>query len=199
MTKLACSTLVGCIIGMFIMMNPALAQKVELYADFTLSDGEDKEIKLSDYKDKKAVALIFTSSHCAWATKYEERLKELYEAYAEKEIAIIAINSNDASMSELDGSTTMRKVTVFPFPYLKDEDQKVARQFEAKRNPEVVLLTPEEKGFKLAYRGKIDDNPLDATLVRNNYLSDAIDSVLLGKKPAVASSPPSGCNIKWIE
>lgn len=195
MTKLVYTTFFAFILSSVLLSVPALAQKVDSISEFSLTDGE-KEVKLTDFKDQKLIAVVFTSSHCSWAKKYEERLKELHTSFGEKGLAIIAINSNDAAMNELDDPSVMRTVTAFPFPYLKDEGQTVAKMFQATKNPEVFLLQPQETGFKVVYSGKIDDNPLDAKLVKQNFLSDAIESILAGEKPTVKTSPASGCLIK---
>ena len=198
MTKLVYTTFLAFLLSTVLLSVPALAQKVDSVTEFALTDGE-KVVKLSDFNDQKLVAVVFTSSHCSWAKKYEERLKELHSNYADKGLAIIAVNSNNAAMNEMDDPSVMRTVTVFPFPYLKDEDQSVAKMFQAKKNPEVFLLKPVGSGFKVVYSGKIDDNPLDAKLVKQNFLNDAIDSLLQGSSPAVKHSPASGCLIKSMD
>ncbi|MEM6801813.1 MAG: redoxin domain-containing protein [Bacteroidota bacterium] len=198
MTKLMYTTFFAVLFSSVLLSVPALAQKVDSVNDFALTDGE-KVVKLSDFKDQKLVAVVFTSSHCSWAKKYEDRLIELHSKYAEKEVAFIAVNSNNAAMNELDDPSVMRTVTVFPFPYLKDADQSVAKLFQAKKNPEVFLLKPAGASFKVVYSGKIDDNPLDAKLVKQNFLQDAIEISLEGGNPAVKHSPASGCLIKSID
>lgn len=197
MTKFAVHAMLSVGLGLLLALPTAMAQKSLEITDFSLPDGEENEIKLSAYKEQQAVVVVFMSSHCSWATKYADRLGELFEQYKDQKVTILAINSNDASLNELDAGKVMRTVTVFPFPYLKDEQQEVAKQFKATKNPEAYVLIPKGGKFSVVYQGKIDDNPLDAKMVRHNYLTDAIDAVLAGKKPEVASSPASGCNIKW--
>jgi len=197
MTKLVYTTFLAFIFSSVLLSVPALAQKVDSITEFSLTDGE-KEVKLSDYNNQKLIAVVFTSSHCSWAKKYEERLKELHNKFGEKGLVIIAINSNNAAMNELDDPSVMRTVSAFPFPYLKDEGQVVAKMFKATKNPEVFLLQPKGKEFEVVYSGKIDDNPLDAKLVKQNFLADAIESLLAGNKPEVKTSPASGCLIKEV-
>lgn len=195
MTKLVYTTFLAFMISTVLLSVPALAQKVDVISEFSLKDGET-EVKLSDFKDQKLIAVVFTSSHCSWAKKYEERLKELHKNYSEKGLEILAINSNNAAMNEMDDPSVMRTVTVFPFPYLKDEGQKVASMFQATKNPEVFLLKYNGTAFDVLYSGKIDDNPLDASLVKQNFLIDAIESLMGGENPEVKNSPASGCLIK---
>jgi peroxiredoxin len=173
------------------------AEEAPVLADFTLSNEEGNPVSLSDFVTKKAVVVVFTSSHCSWATQYEERLTQLYEEYAPQGVAVLAINANDATMSQRDESAVMRQITSYPFPYLKDEEQAVAKAFGATKNPEAFLLLPKDKGFEIVYQGKIDDNPLDPDMVEHPYLKAALDQVLAGNMPETISTSPSGCNIKW--
>ncbi|MDX2283510.1 MAG: redoxin domain-containing protein [Bacteroidia bacterium] len=190
----------NCVLGAALLLGPVLAAQTQprLVADFSLRNERNEEVKLSALSGKKAVVVVFTSSNCVWATKYESRLESLYREFEPKQVAFLAINSNDSSLSALDASARMREVSPYPFPYLKDDTQRVAKLFGATRNPEAFVLIPRPgKGFEIAYQGKVDDNPLDAGMVRYNYLQEALQSVLAGKAPAVPETPASGCNIKW--
>ncbi len=129
---------------------------------------------------------------------YEERLSELQATYVTKGIAFMAINSNDPSMSDSDSEGEMARLSSYTFPYLKDEDQEVAKQFKATKTPEVIVATPVNGVFREVYRGKIDDNPLDASLAKNHYLEDVLKQILAGQKVSVESTEASGCNIKWL-
>ncbi len=173
-------------------------QENVLSGDFKLSDSNGQPVSLAKYRDQKAIVVVFTSSHCSWASKYEDRLKSIFQAYQGKGITFIAINSNDSSLSAFDAAARIRQDSPYPFPYLKDADQSVARLFKATKTPEVVVVTPSAGRFLIQYRGKIDDNPLDANSVRNNYLPNALDAILAGKKPTETETQASGCNITWL-
>lgn len=193
-------TLLGLLAGLilFTATLPVLhAQTPEVVTDFTLRNEKKEEIKLSGFATQKAVVVVFTSSNCSWATKYIDRLKAMSEKYAPLGITFLAINSNDTTMSELDAVSRVREGSPYGFPYLKDEDQAVAKLLKATKTPEVVVLQPVNKRFEVLYRGKVDDNPLDAGLVKHNFLQEALDAVLAGKKYEVPVTPPSGCNIRW--
>lgn len=198
MAKLAYSTFFGFLLGMLILQGPLLAQEKDTLSDFSLMANNKEEVSLKDFDSSKAVVIVFTSSHCKWATMYEERLSELNETYSEKGISFIAINSNDPSLSDSDSETQMARLSHYSFPYLKDEDQSVAKQFKAVKTPEVIVATPKDGGFHEAYRGKIDDNPLDASLAKNHYLEDALKQILADEAVTVTTTDASGCNIKWI-
>jgi hypothetical protein len=86
------------------------------------------------------------------------------------------------------------KVENFNFPYLRDEDQSVARDFDATHTPEIFLF---DKNRKLAFHGKIDDNWQEPDKVKNSYLRNAIDELLDGKEISVPETFTIGCTIKW--
>ncbi len=194
MTKLVYSTLVGIMLGTLVLSRPILAQDLEKVDNFRLEG-----IELKSMANKKAIVLVFTSSHCSWALQYVDRLIDLHKNYDSTKVSFIAINSNDTTLSVRDGAVRMREIAKYPFPYLKDKDQSVARLLKVTKTPEALVLIPADKGFKILYRGKIDDNPVDAEAVTDPYLKKAIDAALAGKKPEKASTMPNGCPIKQME
>ncbi|MDX2250188.1 MAG: redoxin domain-containing protein [Bacteroidia bacterium] len=199
MSKFMYITCLGFIIGLFAFYKPVFAQDSIKISNFTLENAQGQALSLDSLAGKKLTVVIFTSSHCSYAVQYKDRLISIYEKYRGKEVNFIAINSNDPSMSARDSASRMQAISGFPFPYLKDADQRVAKMFHATKTPEVVVLAPREKNYNIAYRGMIDDNPLDVTLVKEPYLSNAIDSLLINKKPLSSQTTLTGCNIKWIE
>ena len=198
MTKIAYSTMIGLFIGFSLFWRPAVAQDLDTVDNFVLVKGE-KEVALADFRDQKVVVVVFTSSHCSWATQYVDRLHDMHKAFVDSSVAFIAINSNDPTLSQRDAEARMAKFAPFPFPYLKDKDQEVAKMFKITKNPEVVVLTPLTKGFDVIYRGKIDDNPLDASMVKQSFLTEAIRMGLKGEAPEESSTTPNGCSIKWMD
>src|SRR5262249_18850696 len=105
---------------------------------FTLKDVGGREVALADFKDKKAVVVVFTGTECPVSNFYILGLKELHEKYAARGVQFLAVNSNSQ-----DGVDEIAKHTGrngLPFPVLKDGDQKVADLMRARRTPEVLLL-----------------------------------------------------------
>ncbi len=199
MLKLVYSALLGFLLAIGVMHTNVMAQdKDEKIHNFTLKDANFQEVSLKQFADQKAVVVIFTSSHCSWATKYEQRLAKLHKQFEGQKVAFLAINSNDASISQSDAVARMRQLSPFPFPYLKDQDQAVARMFKATRTPEAIVLQPQDSTFKLVYRGKIDDNPLDEASVKSSFLANAIEQLVAAKPIKVKETEVSGCNIKWL-
>jgi len=117
--------------------------------------------------------------------------------YATKGVQLMAINSNDASKYPDDSLPNMKlraNEKRFNFPYLRDEDQKVAKSYGAGRTPEVFLF--DVKGV-LRYHGAIDDNYDDPKAVKIPYLRQAIDALLQERPVSVPETQPIGCTIKW--
>ncbi|GAB4425950.1 MAG: thioredoxin family protein [Bacteroidia bacterium] len=199
MNKLILGSIMSFLAGFLLVSRPVAAQETGFVSNFSLQDPDGRAVSLDQYKNDKVVVVVFTSSNCVWATKYQDRLTALHTQYHSKGVRFLAINSNDAAMSQRDAVSRMAVVSPYPFPYLKDDSQQVARLFGAEKTPETFVLVPREGRFSIAYRGKIDDNPIDPKLVRSNYLVDALDSVLVGKPPRIAHEPANGCFIKWKE
>jgi peroxiredoxin len=166
---------------------------------FSLKNVDGEFVSLSDYSNQKGVILVFTSNLCPFAKAYEQRIIEFHKRYAELGYPVVAINSNNTEISPEDSFSQMKLLAGekdYPFPYLKDDKQEVYTAYGAARNPQVFLLEKSSSGFKVAYVGAIDDNSLDSRSVSNNYLDNAIISLLTGSKPAPSTSRPIGCIIK---
>jgi peroxiredoxin len=165
--------------------------------DFQLKGVDGRIYKLSDYKGKKAVVVIFSCNHCPYVKAYEDRMIALAREYAPKGVQFLVINSNDPTKYPEDSFDNMVKRAQekgYPFPYLHDETQQIARAYGAQRTPEVFLF---DSATKLRYHGTIDDNPQDPAKVTKRYLKDALDAVLAGREPDLKETQPVGCTIKW--
>jgi len=164
--------------------------------EFTLPDTTGKEHSLADYPGK-VVAVIFSCNHCPYVRAWEDRMVDIQADYADKNVHILAINSNDARTYPADSYTNMKRRVEekgFNFPYLRDETQDVARMFGAERTPEVFLFNEDDI---LAYHGAIDDNYDNPEGVGEHYLRDALDALLSGSSPDPVETKPVGCTIKW--
>jgi peroxiredoxin len=166
---------------------------------FKLIGVDDKYYSVDDFADKNALIIIFSCNHCYYVQAYQERIKAIQKDYAEKGVQILAINSNDSSQYEDDSFEGMKKRAKekdFNFPYLRDEEQTVAKAFDASHTPEVFVFG---KNRKLAYHGKIDDNWKEEDKVKSRYLRDALDELLAGEEISVPETFSIGCTIKWKE
>src|SRR5262245_21795428 len=164
---------------------------------FTLPGIDDKSHSLSDYKDKEAVAVIFSYNHCPYVKAWEDRMVQIQGDYGPKGVQLIVINSNDVSNVPDDSFPNMKeraREKWFNFPYLFDESQAVAQAYGAERTPEVFLF--DQQG-QLRYHGAIDDNYDNPAAVKEPYLRSALDAVLGTKPLSLGSTEPKGCTIKW--
>lgn len=168
-------------------------------ADFSLPDvvtGE--QVRLDDFKDGKALLVMFLSRHCPFVKHIQARLAEVANEYLERGVGVVAICSNDASTHPDDGPDGLREMAVelgFRFPYLHDESQDVARAYVAACTPDLFLF---DEQFALVYRGQFDDSrPGNGLPVTGSDLKAALDAVLAGREVSSNQRPSVGCNIKW--
>jgi peroxiredoxin len=153
---------------------------------------DDKKHGLAEYKSAKAVVIVFTSNQCPVALDYEARLIALQEEFSKHGVQLVAINSNFEAGSELDVMKEHALSQKFSFPYLRDENQDVAKAYGATHTPHAFLLDGDRK---IAYMGAIDDSD-EHEKVTKNYLKDGIESILAGKEPAAKDTQPFGCRIR---
>lgn len=164
---------------------------------FKLPGVDGRTHSLSDYGDKEAIAVIFSCNHCPYVQAWEDRMIQLQKDYASKGAQFLVISSNDPKQYPADDFEHMKaraKDKGFPFPYLFDETQEIARAYSAERTPEVFLFN---KAGELRYHGAIDDNYEEPSAVKEEYFRDALEAVLAGRTPEVEDTKPVGCTIKW--
>ncbi len=174
--------------------NPVLSvgDVVQPWENLPSTDGEPHSWK--DLKDKKAIVIAFTCNTCPYAVDYQERLKSLANKWqANDQVAVIAVNSNLIDDDSLDAMKERAKSEELSFPYLKDEKQELGKAWGATRTPEFFVINQERK---VVYMGALDDdtNPDEATV---NYVNQAVEAVLAGKKPEVQETVAIGCNIRY--
>ena len=168
-----------------------------LAPEFNLLGVDGKKYSLNSFASSKALIVIFSCNHCPYVQAYEGRIKQLQEDYKSKGVSVVAINSNEDKGYPEDSFENMKKRSdeqKFNFPYIRDEDQSVARGYDATHTPEIFLF---DKERKLAFHGKIDDNWKEQDRVQNHYLKNALDELLEGKEISVPETFTIGCTIKW--
>ncbi|MEJ2655173.1 MAG: thioredoxin family protein [Acidihalobacter sp.] len=167
--------------------------------DFCLTDVVSGDsVSLDDFAGKPLL-VAFICVHCPYVQLIRHEFSRYARAYMDKGLAIAAIQSNDIASHPEDGPDGMRgdaRRFRFPFPYLLDESQKVAKAYRAACTPDLFLF---DADHKLYYRGQFDGSrPGSDIPVTGDSLRAATDAVLAGQ-PAPAEQVPSlGCNIKWI-
>lgn len=167
--------------------------------DFKLLDTVSNEtVKLSDLKSDKATVIIFMCNHCPFVKHILPKLIKVAHHYMEKGVKFIGINSNDVANYPDDSPEKMHalaKQLNFSFPYLFDETQQVAKNYQAACTPDFYVF---DKNLQCVYRGQFDDaRPGNNVLVTGKDLSDALDNILTGKPIDQNQLPSVGCNIKW--
>jgi thiol-disulfide isomerase/thioredoxin len=155
---------------------------------------DDKKHSLDEFKDAKAIAVVFTCNKCPVAVMYEDRLNQYQKDYADKGVQVVAINVNNAEADRLPAMKLRAEEKGFAFPYLYDETQKSAREYNAEVTPHIFLLDSERK---LVFKGPIDDSPEDETKVTKTFLRDATDAVLSGKPVETTDVKAAGCGIQY--
>ncbi|MEM9000224.1 MAG: thioredoxin family protein [Bacteroidota bacterium] len=167
--------------------------------DFELPNTIDgNTYTLEALKGKIGTVVMFICNHCPFVKHVNTVLTALGREYQEKEIAFIAISSNDVDNYPQDAPELMTEVAEnegYPFPYLYDETQEVAKAYDAACTPDFYLF---DTSLKLVYRGQLDDSrPGNGIPVTGKDLKNAMDALLLGQSIDPHQKPSIGCNIKW--
>ena len=167
--------------------------------DFTLPIVTGGILNFKKYsKNSKGTVVAFICNHCPYVKHINPVLVELANKYIQKGIGFVAISSNDAEKYPDDSPEKMIeavKQESYPFPYLYDETQEVAKNYKAACTPDFFLFDAEGK---LVYRGQFDDSrPGNGKEVTGFDLKSAIEALLNGEDPVEQQIPSIGCNIKW--
>lgn len=164
---------------------------------FELSGIDGKTYSSSDFKDKKALVVMFICVHCPYVVATQDRIASLAKKFTPKGIQFIGINSNDTDQYPQDAPDNMIKQSKdvgFDFPYLVDDTQAVARSFGAVCTPDIFVF---DHNQRLVYRGRIDDSWKDPSKVTQHDLHDALEALVQSKQVSNKQMPSMGCSIKW--
>jgi len=166
--------------------------------DFRLPDTNGKLVSLGELTGHPALLVMFICNHCPFVKHVRDELAKLGRDYVPKNVAIVAISSNDVANYPDDSPAKMAeeaRAAGYNFPYLYDASQSVAHAYRAACTPDFFLF---DHNHRLVYRGQLDDSrPGNGIPVTGTDLRTALDA-LIGKKPLPAAQKPSlGCNIKW--
>jgi peroxiredoxin len=166
--------------------------------DFKLRNVDGRMVGLHDFDDKPTLLVIFMCNHCPFVKHVADGLTKLARDYMPRGVAIVGISSNDPTSHPEDSPEKMVQEAQqrgYPFPYLFDDAQQVAKAYGAACTPDFFLY---DKQRKLVYRGQLDaSRPGNNIPVTGTDLRAALDAVLGGKAPAEKQIPSIGCNIKW--
>jgi len=152
---------------------------------------------LDDLKSDVATVIMFICNHCPFVIHVNHELVNMANEYKNKGVSFIAISSNDVEGYPEDSPDKMSivaKVLKFPYPYLYDKRQEVAKAYDAACTPDFYVF---DKDLKLSYRGRLDGSrPGNGQAVTGIDLRNAIDNTILGEEIG-QQVPSAGCNIKW--
>jgi peroxiredoxin len=166
--------------------------------DFSLVNIDGQVFARDDFRDAPALLVIFMCNHCPYVKHVADALAQLSAEYQQREVAIVGINSNDASNYPQDSPEQMiheAEARGYTFPYLYDETQDVAKAYRAACTPDFFVFDADRR---LAYRGQMDDSRPDSGIpVTGADLRAALDAVLAGDPVPEPQKPSLGCNIKW--
>lgn len=170
----------------------------EVAPDFSLKDLDGKDVKLSDFKGK-IVVLEWFNPGCPFVVKHHSTLdtmKKTAAAYKDKNVVWLAVNSGaegKQGASKADNEKA-RKDWKIEYPILLDPTGATGKAYGAKTTPHMFVIAADGK---LAYAGAIDNNSSPKTAGEKNYVKNAIDELIAGKKVTDATTESYGCNVKY--
>ncbi|HZG84182.1 thioredoxin family protein [Paenibacillus sp.] len=165
--------------------------------DFSLPATDGKTYSLRDFADAKALVVFFTCNHCPYVIGSDEVTRATAEKYIPQGVAFVGINANSVNTKPEDSFELMverMREHRFPWTYLRDETQEVAKAYGALRTPHFYVFDADRK---LAYTGRGVDQPRDTSKMTVNDLDNALADVLAGRPVATPLTNPIGCNVKW--
>ncbi len=158
---------------------------------------DDEFISSNDCFSKKGTLIMFICNHCPFVIHVIDEIVKISNQYT-NEIDFVAISSNDVVNYPDDSPELMKKLAIdksFNFPYLYDENQDIAKAYDAACTPDFFLYNDEKK---LIYRGQLDDSrPGNEKSVDGKDLRNALDCLIKNVKNNFPQKPSIGCNIKW--
>lgn len=138
--------------------------------------------------------ICFICNHCPFVKHVESELISIANEAEKEGIRVFAISSNDVEKYPDDAPEMMAQKN-YPFPYLYDETQEVAKAYDAACTPDFYLF---DGNYRLVYRGQMDNSrPGNDKPVNGHDLREAISALLNGQPPLKDQWPSIGCNIKW--
>lgn len=177
--------------------------------EFTLLEPlSGQTLNLDDFSGKDALVVMFICNHCPYVVHLKTALTQLAEDYIPQNIGFVAINSNDFEAYPSDNPENMvadAKKYQYPFPYLLDDTQQTARDYQAACTPDFYVF---DRELKLAYRGQFDDSrpshrtapegPSKGAESTGTDIRKALDMIIAGEVvPSGIQKPSLGCSIKW--
>lgn len=165
--------------------------------NFTLPGTDGKTYSLGDFSDAEVLVIFFTCNHCPYVTGSDEITRKTALTFGPRGVRFVGINANSPNTYPEDDFQHMvdrMRQHRFPWIYLHDASQDVARAYGALRTPHFFVF---DRRRRLVYTGRGVDSPRDASRVTVNDLERVLTEVLEGRPVSVPKTNPIGCNVKW--
>ncbi len=165
--------------------------------DFALPATDGRTYGLGDFSDAPLLVVFFTCNHCPFVVGSDEVTRATAERFGPRGVAFVGINSNSRhtyAEDSFEHMVTRMEEHGFPWVYLYDESQDVARAYGALRTPHFYVFDADRR---LVYTGRGVDSPRDASRITVNDLDRALEELLAGQPVSVPTTNPIGCNVKW--
>lgn len=167
--------------------------------DFNIIDTNGNFIKLNDFKNNKALVVMFICNHCPFVKHLKIGLTTIANDYIPQNVSFVAIMSNDVENYPSDSPKLMEedvKNFKYPFPYLYDKTQEIAKLYGAACTPDFFVF---DSNQELKYMGQFDSSrPSNSIPVTGDDIRLALDNIIIKKPLQMKQIPSLGCNIKWI-
>lgn len=163
---------------------------------FDLPGIDGRRHSLQGYSGRDALLVVFMCNHCPYVKAKIDAIREIHERFGDR-VAVVGINSNDASRYPDDSYENMKAVAAergIEFDYLVDETQDVARRYGATCTPDPFLF---DSARRLAFHGRIDDAMSPDAAATEKTMIDNIEALLEGRSIEKDFDPSIGCSIKW--
>jgi len=165
--------------------------------NFSLKATDQKTYSLQDFSDAKVLVVFFTCNHCPYVIGSDEVTRKTADKFLHQGVQFVGINSNSKDTYADDSFEHMverQNAHSFPWVYLHDPSQEVAKKYGALRTPHFYVF---DKDRKLIYCGRGVDSPRNSSKITTNDLEKALSEHLAGKKITTPLTNPIGCNVKW--
>lgn len=165
--------------------------------DFNLPATDGNTYSLDSFSNAKLLVIFFTCNHCPYVIGSDEVTRKTAEHFMKQNASFVGINSNSKNTyieDSFDNMVKRMKDHNFPWVYLYDESQEVAKAYGALRTPHFFVF---DESRKLIYTGRGVDNPRNTSEMTSNDLWKALEEYLSGKPISTPLANPIGCNVKW--
>lgn len=165
--------------------------------NFNLPATDGRSYSLSDFRLDRVLVVFFTCNHCPYVVGSDELTRATAQKFASRDVQFVGINANSTATIPEDDMAHMKarmNEHRFPWRYLRDETQEVAKAYGALRTPHFFVF---DEKRKLAYTGRAVDDPKNAAAAKFNDLDNALTDLLAGRPLRVPVTNPIGCNVKW--